>query len=72
MLVHFQLKLRKLIEFIQIVKLFSTATCNYHGIVHHLGTSFDAIDGCNICFCKKHGVSCTEKACMNAPPGKLN
>ncbi|XP_063421853.1 uncharacterized protein LOC134706658 [Mytilus trossulus] len=46
------------------------ATCNYHGTVHQLGTSFDAIDGCNICFCKTHGISCTEKHCMNPPADK--
>ncbi|XP_071153762.1 kielin/chordin-like protein [Mytilus edulis] len=41
------------------------ATCNYHGTIHQIGTSFPDIDGCNTCNCEVNGISCTEKACLN-------
>jgi len=42
-----------------------TRTCIYDGKTYASGNSFEATDGCNICFCNDDGqVGCTEMQCI--------
>lgn len=41
--------------------------CEYNGIVHNSGESFNSTDGCNTCSCNEGSVACTERACEPAP-----
>ena len=38
--------------------------CNYRGLTYQSGDRFPDEDVCNMCTCTRHGIACTEMACM--------